>query len=177
MGLSRLRPKALVRYLDVICEEIITVVHRSTVAVLRNFFFYLYYVLHLKKAVSDGIKVSTQRFSPCPHIQYLQAQNGWKLNTRERERKDLSQFNNIICRVRIIFNSKFSMIWKSVLMSDLFASSQTYYILIISTSAIAQNDRKSNREKILSVLLHFILQLQRSLIISIVSLLLHNFQS
>lgn len=85
MGLSRLRPKALVRYLDVICEEIITVVHGSTVAVLGNF-FYLYYVLHLKKAVSDGIKVSAQRFSPSPHIQYLQAQNSRKLNTRLRER-------------------------------------------------------------------------------------------
>jgi len=84
MGLSRLRPKALVRYLDVICEEIITVVHGTTVTVLKNF-FYLYYVLHLKKAVSDGIKVSTQRFSPSPHIRFLQAQNGRKLNTTERK--------------------------------------------------------------------------------------------
>lgn len=55
MGLSRLRPKAPVRYLDVICEEIITVVHESTVAMLKNF-FYLHYVLHLKKVVSDEIK-------------------------------------------------------------------------------------------------------------------------
>lgn len=41
MGLSRLRPKALVRYLDVICEEIITVVHERRRDV-EGYFFSVY---------------------------------------------------------------------------------------------------------------------------------------
>lgn len=56
-------PKAPLRYLDVICEEIITVVRESAVAVLENVLLYLYYILHLKKAAADGIKVRTcERF-------------------------------------------------------------------------------------------------------------------
>lgn len=41
MGLSRLRPKALVRYLDVICEEIITVVHERRRDVEGYFFLFI----------------------------------------------------------------------------------------------------------------------------------------
>lgn len=81
MGLSRLRPKALVRYLDVICEEIITVVHENTAAVFVyvyvcwRIFLYLYYVLHLKKVVSDGIKIRIhERILPrSRRIRWLQA--------------------------------------------------------------------------------------------------------